>query len=389
MDKTFIIRKVNESNVRSELVDIGFESSYLDVAKHKYKPFILKIYNLTPPQAMILKQTALSLGTDCATHRYIVTCKVKSSDVILFATANQLKKISTKLKLQPFGLKTLAKNIDEFLVRKKIVFKIHDTVFDWHRTYLMGILNITPDSFSDGGKYYEPESAYEHFNKLVQDGADIIDIGGESTRPNFIPIESDEEISRVIPVIKKIRDVNTKTPISIDTRNPKTAQAAIDAGANIINDVSGLLNDKNMISAAAQNDAVLVVAFNDDIKQGKNAIDETIKGLNRRIELCLDAGIKESRIILDPGLGFNKTSEQNIELIKNAREVCSLPFACLYGISRKSFVQRLSEQTLADIEFANVALNSYLTTCGVNILRIHDVKAHKQAVNTLDKVIYD
>lgn len=374
----FLIKNFSENCIEKEMVSIGFDVDYLKKATEKYKSKLFKIYALSPVQATILKQTALSCGTDCAVHRDVLIQNIEKSDVILFGSVSQIKKIAQKLYAQPFGLKILAKNLEERIQQISIVQK----------TQLMGILNITPNSFSDGGEFFEKEKAIEKYSQMIADGADIIDIGAESTAPNAVSVTVEEEIFRIEKILPELRKINSIIPISIDTRNAKTAQKALGMGANIINDVSGLNYDKNMIDVVSDSAAKIVLTF-DEIIKTQNVMDEVILGLLKKAELCLNRGILKDRIILDVGLGFNKTFEQNIELIKRAEEICSLGFFVLYGISRKSFIQKMTDLPAKETFEANISINSYLASCGVNILRVHDIKAHKIAIGALDKVLYD
>lgn len=388
MDKNFLIKQVSENTISKEFCFIGFDEAYSKIAQNKYQTNLLKIFSLTPVQATILKQTALACGTDCALHRNVLTNNIEHSDVILFATNKQLSDIIKKLYAQPFGLKFLAKKLEEFKVNKLEKISIRSKEFNFKKTYLMGILNVTPNSFSDGGEFFDEKDAVKRFEDLVNQGADIIDIGAESTAPNSQPVDSSEEIARIENVLKICREKYPQAVISIDTRNAFCAKRALELGVDIVNDISGLLFDKQMAEVVAGAEAFVVLNFNDEIKT-ENTIDEVIKGLLNRIELAQEVGIAKEKIILDVGLGFNKTFEQNIELIKRAKEICSLGFPVLYGLSRKSFVQKISEQSPKETLSANISLGSYLTSQGVNILRVHDVLEHKIAFRALDRVLYD
>ena len=261
-----------------ELESIKFDSSYLNVAVNKYSGNAYKIFNLMAHEANILKQLCLSLGFDCAVSRDTVMCKCEYTDAIIFATDSQLLKLKKKLLIQPFRLKQLSSLFDI----QKIEYK---------KPKIMGILNVTPDSFSDGGKYNSVEKAVEHAIQLVNDGADILDIGGESTRPNAEVISVEEELNRVIPVIKAIRNSGIEIPISVDTRNYLTGKAAIEAGANIINDVSGLDYDKNLFDYVVSNDIPVVIMHSDNVPAvstdfSSNVVEEVYMALNKKI-VCL------------------------------------------------------------------------------------------------------
>ncbi|MCQ2958186.1 MAG: dihydropteroate synthase, partial [Candidatus Gastranaerophilales bacterium] len=235
----------------------------------------------------------------------------------------------------------------------------------------------------DGGEFNNKENGINHFNKLINDGADIIDLGAESTAPNNQPTDIGEEIRRIKEILPELRKNNI--PISIDTRNSQTAKISIELGADIINDVSGLCYDEKMAEAVANSNSFVILTFDDEIKN--NTLDNTIKGLIKRVEKAVIAGINKDKIILDAGICFNKTYEQNFELIKYADEICSLGFPVLYGISRKSFIQKATGLIAKETEFANVSLGSYLINKGVNILRVHDVLSHKIAFKALEKVL--
>jgi dihydropteroate synthase len=390
------IRKISPNAAKQVIEDIGFDKSYINKGIEKYNFLLLKIPDLTCPQATIIKQLALSVGADCAIHREVITNKVEKTDLLLGATVSQIKQIVNKLKYQPFKLQVLSEELNLFLHNEPGSLKIRNTVFDWaKKTYIMGILNVTPDSFSDGGKYYSQNDAVLHFQELAKQGADIIDIGGESTRPFAAEIPADEEIQRVAPIIKAARAENPEIPISIDTRNSKTAQKAIEAGADIINDISGFDWDKDMIKVAAEYQVPVVIMHSLGNPQNmqidpvyeKNIIDEVIGNLLEKIEIAINAGIKQENIIIDPGIGFGKTLEHNLEIIKRIEEFCSLGFATLVGVSRKSVIAKILEVPLEQREEANISLSSYLASKGVNIIRLHDVEKHAKAFKVLDKVI--
>ena len=205
------------------------------------------------------------------------------------------------------------------------------------RTYVMGILNITPDSFSDGGKYNEVELALEKVAQLINDGADIIDVGGESTRPNHVPVGVDEEIERVVPIIKAIKS-KFDIPVSIDTYKAKTAEAAINAGADLINDVWGFKKDVEMAKVAAKYKVPCVLMHNREDNKYTDIMKDMIVDLSESINIALNAGVKREYIILDPGIGFAKTYEENLVVMNNLEEIKKLGLPVLLGTSRKSMI---------------------------------------------------
>ncbi|TAH66725.1 MAG: dihydropteroate synthase, partial [Anaerolineaceae bacterium] len=203
------------------------------------------------------------------------------------------------------------------------------------RTYVMGILNITPDSFSDGGKHNHLSEAVEHALKMIEEGADIIDVGGESTRPNYTKISDEEEIARVIPVIEAIRK-NTDIPISVDTYKSRVADAACQAGANLINDIWGLRYDADMARIAVKNKASVCIMHNRKAMDYKDFYKDFTIDLEKSLRIALDAGISKKNIIIDPGIGFAKTYEMNLYLLGHLEDLHKLGYPILLGSSRKS-----------------------------------------------------
>ncbi len=385
--KNITIKKANKDIV-GELNSIEFDKSYIEVAKAKYIGETYKIFNLKPYEANILKQICLSLGFDCAVSRNTITCGCEFTNAILFGSNSQITKLTQKLKKQPFRLKNLAQEFENVQNNKIKPLLINGYTFDTSKSYIMGILNVTPDSFSDGGKYNNVNSALEHTKKLISDGADIIDIGGESTRPGAIPVSSDEEISRVIPVIKKIRENNINIPISVDTRNFETAKSAIEAGANIINDVSGLDYDNKLFDyVTSKNIPVVIMHSNkvpavcENFTEG-NAIEEIFFSLKNKIELLKSKNMTGENIIIDLGFGFGKSAETNFELLNATEEFKTLNHLILAGISRKSFLKN----SFDDVETATGFYSAVLATKNVNIHRVHNVKLTKQFLNYAEKL---
>ena len=251
---------------------------------------------------------------------------------------------------------------------------------------IMGILNITPDSFSDGGRYFsKPKIAIDNALKMKKMGADIIDIGAESTRPGAITISPDEEIKRLKPIIIGLK--KKKLKVSIDTRNSLTMKFAIDNGINFINDVSALNHDPNSINIIKSSNCFIVLMHMQGNPQNMQkkpkynfAPKDIYKYLKKRINYCIDNGIKKNRIIIDPGIGFGKTSKHNIQILQNLKMLHKLSCPILVGLSRKRFISEISknEEPLKRIP-GTIAANHYALDQGANILRVHDVKEAMQA----------
>lgn len=259
-------------------------------------------------------------------------------------------------------------------------------VFNWgEKTYIMGILNATPDSFSDGGNYTNQNKAIEHGLNMVEQGADIIDVGGESTRPGAIPVAPSEEISRVVPVIKEL---NSKIPviISIDTYRASTAEQAIKAGATFINDVWGLKNDPEIAGVSAQNDVYVCVMHNRKSPVYSNLIKDVLNDLEESINIALRAGVAKEKIIIDPGIGFGKTYEQNIEVMRNFEQLKKLGFPILLGASRKSFIGITLGLPVEERLEGTIATTVTGIIKGADIVRVHDVMQNKRAAQMADKI---
>ena len=256
----------------------------------------------------------------------------------------------------------------------------------------MGVLNVTPDSFSDGGVFFDRKSAISHGLDMVEEGADIIDIGGESTRPGSKPLELEEELRRVIPVIESLAK-EVKIPISIDTYKSTVAQRAIEAGAQIINDISGLHFDPSLAQVAAREDTPLVLmhirgtpeTMQKDVRYG-SLFSEIIQYLKDSIQLAENAGLDPRQIIIDPGIGFGKTVEDNLLIIKNLFEFCILGKPILLGTSRKSFIGKILN-TEADNRMegtlSSVAIGVFN---GAHIIRSHDVLQTRKAIAVADAI---
>ncbi|HDP81008.1 MAG TPA: dihydropteroate synthase [Spirochaetes bacterium] len=254
---------------------------------------------------------------------------------------------------------------------------------------IMGILNVTPDSFYDGGRYAKPKEALNRAREMIAEGADIIDVGGESSRPGAVPPGEQEECDRVCPVIEALTR-ETALPLSVDTRNPAVAEAALKAGAVIVNDISGLGADgmPGVVSRYGAHVVIMHMKGSPETMQ-KDPVYEDVVGevygfLEQRSRLAVESGIDRDKIIVDPGIGFGKTMEHNYEILKNMEYFTDLGFPVLVGLSRKSLIGNLYPG--ADRLPATIALNSAAVMRGASILRVHDVREHVLAVKALENL---
>ena len=358
----------------------------------------IHIQGLPCKVANIIKQEMLAIGGDAAVARGAVACSIEKTDLILIGTLKQVRRFIEKISFQPFGLKLLAESLDTLLdnllaehwtlktSRRKMILG--------DRTRIMGILNVTPDSFSDGGRFDSPEKAVECAFQLVEDGADILDIGGESTRPGAQPVSLEEELRRTIPVIQGLSG-KINIPISIDTTKAVIAREAVAAGAEIINDISAMRFDEQMPAVIASSGAAVVFMHMRGVPQTMQKGDlhyallqgEMIDFFRERLNTALSAGILPEQVIIDPGIGFGKTRSDNLKLLKYLPEFNVLGRPILTGPSRKSFLGQEGRGGAVDrLEETAAAVTAAIMN-GSQVVRVHDVKAMKRVVAVADAIV--
>lgn len=368
----FILRELKNTDMETELNRIGFDRSYVHKAVEKFDYKNIKIYSLTPAQANIIKQTAISVGADCATHREVITGKIEKSDCILGASSSQIKKIAEKLQFQPFKLKELGQKL---LAGCKTE----------HRVKLAGILNLTENSFSDGGLYNDFEKAKERLLQMINEGADIIDIGAESTKPYSSAVPVKKQLEKLLPVIDF---AGGKIKLSIDTRSSVVAEECIKAGADIINDVSGFDYDEKMPDVIAKYNVPVIIQHSKGTPENmqnspkyNDLMEEIFLELKNKINLARSKGVEN--IITDPGIGFGKTQKDNFEIIKRVDELHSLGCPIMLGISRKSLLGMNNEDNYVK-DIYTLALNALAINHKVDYIRVHNVALHKKLLNLLE-----
>ena len=255
------------------------------------------------------------------------------------------------------------------------------------RTLIMGILNVTPDSFSDGGNYTTVERAVRHAAQMAVEGADIIDIGGESTRPGHIPVSAEEELARILPVIEAVRR-EVDLPISVDTYKAEVARQALEAGAHIINDIWGFQRDPEMAKVVAGYRAPVVLMHNrtdEDYRGG--FMHDLLQDLRRSVDIARQAGVPDACIILDPGFGFAKSMDQHLELMGRLAEVRALGYPVLVGTSRKRFIRYTLDVAVDDAVEGTAATVALAVAQGCDIVRVHDVKQMKRVAAMCDAIV--
>ena len=353
---------------------------------------VIKVQGLRPEAATIIKQELLARGGDAVTTRGVLNCTAPSSDILMMATLKQYKQVIKKLKMQPFGLKKLGEELESILDNNtretKKETRCKKGVFHWgSRTYIMGILNVTPDSFSDGGRFFNFDQALAQAKRMVEEGADIIDVGGESTRPGHTRISDQEEIERIAPILEVlVKEI--QVPISVDTYKSQVAKAALEIGVDMVNDIWGLLEDPELAKVAAQYDAPLILMHNKKDTEYVSLMDEILASLRQSVNLAKEAGVREENLIIDPGIGFGKTYEQNVETMRHLADLRTLSYPILLGTSRKSIVGKtldLPADERVEGTAATVALG--ITKKAADIVRIHDVKEMVRVARMTDAMV--
>ena len=379
----------------------GCSEQGIGIMKKKFNNEVIKVPNITAREALILKQNMLSLGGEACVAENSLRDLDNRGDVVLEGTHTQLSKLSRKLKAQPFSLpsvgSSIAALIEKSAKKERCIFKAGDQTLGFPPARVMGILNVTPDSFSDGGKFFSVEAAVEQAMRMVEEGADFIDVGGESTRPFSSAVSVNEELDRVIPVIEELRK-RTNCLISVDTYKSEVAQEALEAGAHIVNDIYALRHNEDMAEVIRQYDASVVLmhmkgtpsdmqsdpSYNDVIK-------EIFLFLRERSNEALEAGIPKDKIMVDPGIGFGKRLCDNLEIIRCTGAFSSLGYPVLIGPSRKGFIGQITGRPMQERSSGTVAVSALAAFAGADVLRVHDVgevisglKMTEAVINHLD-----
>lgn len=266
--------------------------------------------------------------------------------------------------------------------------KIGNKIFEpSEKTYVMGILNVTPDSFSDGGSYTSIDKAMEQTEKMIQQGADIIDVGGESTRPGHVQIGDEEEIKRVVPVIREIKK-KFDIPISIDTYKSAVAKAALEAGADLLNDIWGFRYDEKMAELAAEYDVPVCLMHNRDNLDYDDFMEDVKKDLQISLDIAEKYGVKKENIMLDPGVGFGKTYEQNLMVMNHLEEIVDMGYPVLLGTSRKSVIGLTLDLPVDEREEGTLATSVLGAIKGCQFVRVHDVEKNVRALKMTDAILH-
>lgn len=355
----------------------------------------IKLKGIRCVAANLIKQEMLSKGGEAAVSKDTLFSE-GHTDVLLMGTLKHYRELIKKLKAQPFGLKKLAEEIQAILdnlePKTTIVPLANNRSLELgNRTLIMGILNITPDSFSDGGKYYSTSEAVKRAMEMVEEGADIIDVGGASSRPDAEIASEEEELKRVLPLVKELASHNVI--ISVDTFRGNVAKACLEAGAHIINDIGRLKLDDKLLPVLVEKQAPVILMHNRmQLRQGEpyeDLIADIIVELQESISQALEAGLDKDKIIIDPGVGFGKTVAENRLIIKRLWEFKSMGFPVLLGASRKTFIGKTLNLEVDDRLEGSLAVATMGIMNGADIIRVHDVNATKRVALMTEAVVYE
>lgn len=392
--QTYGMRWVTLNNLleaKMALTQIGSDPGGIAHMAGKALGRAIKLEQVPLRVAHILKQEMLSVGGDAAVHREVITNNVDATDVMLLGTTRQLERLGPKILAQPFGLKKIGHNLMLLLKTletektrslncRGLELKLGE------RTLIMGILNVTPDSFSDGGRYFNLENAIDQAERMIKEGVDILDIGAESTRPGHEEVSSEEEWRRLEPILKALIE-RVSVPVSIDTYKARVAAKALEAGAHMINDVWGLQKDPDMARVVGEYKAPVIVMHNQEGTTYHHLMGDMMNFLRHSIELAEGQGLSGDQIIVDPGIGFGKTTEQNLEVMSRMVEFKTLGHPVLLGTSRKSMIGKTLNLTVDERLEGTLATSVLGVVSGVDIIRVHDVQANRRAVQMADAIV--
>ncbi|UCF04652.1 MAG: dihydropteroate synthase [bacterium] len=379
-----LISSRSRVSLETQLGGAGVDSEGIRILTGKAENLVIRIDKMSAPAANIIKQQLLSLGGDAAVHRDVIAGGPKESTVYIIADRRRLAVLIEKLAGQPFKLGDLGKTIGTLLHRHEhppALLPLREGTLDLSAgPLIMGVLNVTPDSFSDGGLHLDPAKACDRALEMVDEGAAVIDIGGESSRPGSRELTESEEIGRIAPVLEKLAGM-LPVPFSIDTRKAAVARLACEAGAGIVNDISGLRHDPAMMETVAVSGAAAVVMHMQGTPETMQAephyhdpVSEIYEWLDARTETLIDGGVRLDKIIVDPGIGFGKRLRDNLDILHAIGDFHSLGFPVIVGYSRKSFIGELTKREPGERLWGGFAALAHCLDGGVQIVRVHDVK---------------
>lgn len=391
-----VLQVTNPAEVAREITRTGCEPEGVGIMTRKGTLLPVAIGRIPLKAAPLLKQEMLAVGADSAHHREVASLQVDETSAVLLATPSQYSRLIPKLRRQPFQLPQIAEALEKALMnyssrrKRALLLAGGRKLTVGGKTLVMGVLNVTPDSFSDGGHFLETERAVAQGRRLCEEGADILDVGGESTRPGARQVGTREELRRVLPVVKRLVD-EVGCAISVDTRKPAVAEAVLEEGAHLVNDVTGLTSAsmRRVLRKFEAGAVVMHMRGTPETMQRDTAYSD-LRGevygfLERQTCLAVSEGISGDHLVVDPGLGFGKSFEGNLDLLAHIGEFRSLGLPVLVGASRKSFLGVLSGGLQpADRREASIGAAVVAALRGAHLVRVHDVAPTVKALAIAD-----
>jgi len=382
--------------IRAEMSRMGVDPCGIGIMEEKGRILLVRLDDVDLKTGLILKQDMLSIGGDVALCRKAASLEVKKTPALLVGTVGHVRKLSEKIRQQGFAsLRELGGGLADLLsgLESPPSFLVNGRdLLEGGRVLVMGVLNVTPDSFFDGGRFQDPDSAVARGLRMMEEGADIIDVGGESTRPGSRPVPEEEEVRRVLPVIRGLKAEGVRN-ISIDTTRAFVAGKAVSEGANIVNDISGMNFDPSIRGVCAEMGASAVLMHTrgrpetmQERTDYQDLMGEVCSFLEDSLDRAVGDGISPDRICLDPGIGFGKTARQNVEIIARIGELRSLGRAVMVGVSRKSFIGKISGADVGERLYGSIAAASAAVLKGADIVRVHDVAGTAQAMSVIREI---
>lgn len=389
----------HEEAIRRELEALEVEPAGIDIMTPKALHCCIRVHDVPPQDALILKQEMLSIGGEVAISRHALPPDSAAGDILVMGTRAQMRRLADKLTRQYRRIHHLGEALLAALdnPHRRHTLPLEPPLVLGERTAVMGILNVTPDSFYDGGRHATPEQAVERALNMAAQGADIIDVGGESTRPGAQPVNAEEERGRVLPVIEALAE-RLDIPLSVDTSKAAVAEAALEAGAAMVNDVTALRGDPRMAEVVREHGVPVCLMHMQGTPQTmqqnpvyQDVMTDIIAFLHQRIHYALDRGISPEQIVLDPGLGFGKRTgsgiEDNCTILARLMELKSLGYPVMVGASRKTFIGTLTGCDTEERLPGSLGAAALAIVQGADILRVHDVAATRQMTQVVDCIV--
>lgn len=367
---------------------IGVSEVGAAIMRGRFSIKTFMVSDISTPAANVVKQEVLSLGGEAAVPAHAVNCSQPKSDFVFSLRSDRIPDFVSRMKAQCWKLPQVADFVEKFCKSNAPWFSFSYPAIDTTHPNIMGILNVTPDSFSDGGSWTNIDAALKHVSEMLEEGADIIDVGGESTRPGSDSVDAETEKNRVVPVIQEIKKQFPKAVISIDTVKSSVADAAVNAGAEIINDVSGLTFDPEMAYTCADAGKPVVIGHIKGLPKDMqlfphydDLFSEMLDFFDKSREMLLAKGFDEKLIMLDPGIGFGKTLEHNVAIIRHLEVFHAYLEPLMIGVSRKSMIGTItSRKDPLERLAGTVALDTIALENGAAVIRVHDVKEAKDTL---------